>query len=265
MLKLFVIILTVLFSSTSFCQIKFIVMDGEITIKGKKYEAGMTLNILDDQDAKFKNKIYCAESKDTLISEVSELEKGSTTIRKDDCYSAEKILAELNSKSSFDWVSVLFMSNISTYHGGKRLDKEDKLPHFPFGTLLKPKCNLVFYPNQNSQDKYSHFSVYNSGSSSPFYTNKMPGDSIKIPGSFFNYDEEYTWQVRKNGKIVKGKFSIADQEDQEALEQELTSIPNYNKLTNKEKTLLKIIKTKEWQYTYDMILYSQIYLAGEEI
>ncbi len=158
-----------------------------------------------------------------------------------------------------------FTYEAESFQGGKRLDDKESLTGFPTGSVLKPESALFITLQEKNKNTYSDFSLYNLKSQTPSFHTAKISKVIKIPSAYLQYGGEYRWQIKQNGKVFKGEFVVAYEDDQQAFEQELQSTPDYNTLSAGTKLLLRAIKAKEWQYSYDMDAAAKQLIATAEI
>ncbi|WP_111493881.1 hypothetical protein [Marinobacter bohaiensis] len=158
------------------------------------------------------------------------------------------------------WLSYLVASVRATAFGGKRLDSGDRLEFFPSGSVLKPKRELVIRPDYEQHRQYSDFTLI-SESGDTLYEQPVIDGAVRVPAEHFEFETDYAWTVRADGRTYQGEFAIAYAEDQALFQEELQAVEGYETLSPRMKALLQAAKAREWQYNFDMEQAARRYLA----
>jgi len=238
-------------------EVEIIVSEGEVcSLHGPCFKAGRLLILSDEPDhgqsfTGFVTKSAVARVCATDTSQgayCEELDKGQG-------FTYQELMAKIKASDASSLqkaLAAIFKYQVSVTSGSKRLDTKAVLQEFPTGSVLKPEKNLMVYLKPESGSSYTNFTLSELNSSKTLFSVAKAESTIQIPTQYLQYDHEYTWTVLLDGKPYRGEFIVSNRDDQHAFETELSSIPHYQTLTPQAKLLLKAVKAKEWQYSYDM-------------
>ena len=252
------LVFIILFSHNIYAyKLDLIVIDGSLSlkesgVKSKKLSTGELFIVDFDKNPETKIKIM-----EHSIFSVTEPNRHSVLfdLPSKEIIGRDEVMERL-SPSSYEQAVLalkkLFFYESSAAQGGKRLDDQETLPELPGGILLMPHDELVVDLREQGDSQYRDFKLIAAGEQKTVFQLAHIDHAILIPAAALSFGEDYDWTMTKNGQQYRGTFAIAFQEDQQAFEDELMSIPNYEQLSPQGKLLIKAVKAKEWQYLFDM-------------
>ena len=256
-ISIFLVFIFFVFQNAYAYDLDLIVIDGSLAVKkggknAKELSAGEFFIVNFDESPETKIQIM-----EPSIFSITEPNRHSVLIDlpSKEIIGRDEVMKRLSPSSYGQAVLALkklFFYESSSAQGGKRLDDQETLPELPGGILLMPHDELVINLREQGDSQYRDFKLIAAGEQKTVFQLAHIDQAILIPAAALSFGEDYDWTMTKNGQQYRGTFAIAFQEDQQAFEDELMSIPNYEQLSPQGKLLIKAVKAKEWQYLFDM-------------